>query len=128
MVNVQYGLKNRITVSQEGKPLYDSVVSDECMEINGVTDGKVEIGLGYYLIPLEVKSNSIVIINETMFVRRRKAVAVSTLLLLLCVGIIVPHSTVFSIVMLVLLLAWAVYFLPSRYKNKPEKLYKVFII
>ncbi|MBO8440807.1 MAG: hypothetical protein IAC51_09200 [bacterium] len=130
LINIRPQLRNRISVSQNGKTLYEGTLTDDPIEIDGVSEGEISVGMNSYLIPLKVKANSIVIINDTVSSRRRTAAMAGSLLALFVIYAIVPHSTALYAVMLALVIVWALYFLSSWLSNKkrPEKLYRVFIV
>lgn len=91
LINIRPQLRNRISVSQNGKTLYEGTLTDDPIEIDGVSEGEISVGMNSYLIPLKVKANSIVIINDTVSSRRRTAAMAGSLLALFAIYAVVPR-------------------------------------
>lgn len=81
-----------ICIIQNAKTLFDGKTSDKEVEISDVSDGKITIGIKRRLLPfvmethnvdVEVKSNSVVIINDSMLIRKFRTFMYASFLLLI---------------------------------------------
>lgn len=132
IINVAPNLARYVYVRQNEQTLYDGEIPEIGIDISGVSDGKVEIGLDRYAIHLDVKANSAVIINDTRKSRWYMKIFYGFVVLMAVSALFIPMdyfvlNIIILCVMIVALLAFALVF-PYRYRNKPEKKYKVFIV
>lgn len=134
IINVAPNLAQYVCVRQDGQILYDGKIPEIGIDISGVSDGKVEIGLDRYAIPLDVKANSAVIINDTRksrwYMKILYGIFVSMSIPSLFALYIPMDCSVVNIIILcvaIVALVFALVF-PYWYRNKPEKKYKVFIV
>lgn len=68
IINTNPSLRQRIYVKQNELTIYEGeITSDDAITVAGVSDGRVGIGIGNskHTIPLDVKSNSVVVVSDT---------------------------------------------------------------
>lgn len=128
-INPYLKLRKRIYVKQNELIIYEGEIkSDDAIIVSGVTDGEVEVGIDRNIVmPLEVKSDSVVFITDTRDSRWKTNILYIALLFDMLLYMFLPDHIVADIVLIVfgILVLIVIFWVASALK--PEKKYKVFI-
>lgn len=139
IANLNPNMYQYICITQNAKTLFNGKTSDKQFEIADVSDGKITIGIKYRLFPfvmetynmdVEVKSNSAVIINDSMSVRKYRNVMTALLLLLAGLSFLVLHNDyAMSAWLAAAFILIACYVIMSvRYNRDFKKQFKIYVI
>lgn len=134
IINTSPSLRQRIYVKQNELVIYEGEIkSDDVITVDGVSDGRVEIGIGSskHTIPLDVKFNSVVVVSDTKRSRMTRNIFILLFSSVFFIYLIIESNNKdVTMLFVALFVVWSVclgLFL-FQYRNKPAEHHRAIVI